>query len=54
MFLVILRSTDFYGEFYVHLLCEFSIVLGYDEMNCNIIFGIFYNVFWSENFGYMQ
>ncbi len=38
-------SIDFYSEFYVHLLCEFFVVLDYDEMNCNIVFGVFYNVF---------
>jgi hypothetical protein len=55
MFSIIQRSTDFYSEFYVHLLCEFFVVLDYDEMNCNIIFGgFFYNVFISANFGYMQ
>jgi hypothetical protein len=27
------------------LLCEFYVVLKYDEMNCNIISGVFYNVF---------
>jgi hypothetical protein len=50
MFSVIHRNIDFYNEFYVHILCEFSIVLDYDEMNCNIIFGVFYNVFWSADF----
>jgi len=32
---------------YVHLLCEFSVVLDYDEMNCNPGFKI-------QNFGNMQ
>ncbi len=41
MFSVIQKNTDFYNEFYVHLLCEFFLVLDYDEMNCNIIFGVF-------------
>jgi hypothetical protein len=27
------------------LLCEFVVVLEYDEMNCNFISRIFYNVF---------
>jgi hypothetical protein len=45
MFSVIQRSTYFYNEFYVHRLCEFSVVSNYDEMNCNIISGVFYNVF---------
>jgi hypothetical protein len=45
MFLVIQKSTDFYNEFYIHFLYEFSIVLDYDEMNCNIIFGVYFNVF---------
>ncbi len=54
MFLVIQRSVDFYSEFYVHLLCEFFVVLDYDEMNFKKKFGVFYNVFWSANSGYMQ
>jgi hypothetical protein len=54
MFLVIQRSTDFYSEFYVHLLCEFFVMLDYDEMNCNLNSGVFYNIFWSANFGYLQ
>jgi hypothetical protein len=41
MFLVIQRSTYFYSEFYVHLLCEFCIVLDYNEMNYNLVFGDF-------------
>jgi hypothetical protein len=44
MFSIIQRSTDFYSEFYVHLLREFFVVLDY-EMNCNIVFGVSYNVF---------
>jgi hypothetical protein len=35
-------------------LCEFSIISEYDEMTCIIIFGVFYNVFWSVDFGYMK
>jgi len=54
MFLVIYKNTCFYNEFYVHLLCEFSVALDYDEMNCNIDLKVFYNVFWNTNFGYMQ
>ncbi len=54
MFSIIQKNTDFYNEFYVHLLCEFSIVSDYDEMNCIIVFGVFYNVFWNVDFGYMQ
>jgi hypothetical protein len=41
MFLVIEIITNFYSEFYLHLLCEFFIVLNYDEMNYNLISGIF-------------
>jgi hypothetical protein len=41
---IIQRSTNFYNEFYVHLLCGFLVVLDYDEMNCNLVFGIPYNV----------
>jgi hypothetical protein len=54
MFLIIQKNTNFYSELYVHLLYEFYVVLDYDEMNCNIIFGVFYNLFWSVNFGFMQ
>jgi hypothetical protein len=45
MFLVIQKNIDFYNEFYVHFLCEFFVVLDYDEMNCNIVLEVFYNVF---------
>ncbi len=45
MFLVIQISTNFYNEFYVQLLCEFFTVLDYDEMNYNIVYVVFYNVF---------
>jgi hypothetical protein len=41
---VLQRSIDFKNEFYVHLLCEFFVVLDYDEMNCNLVYGVFYNV----------
>ncbi len=27
------------------LLCELFITLTYDEMNCDFVFGVFYNVF---------
>jgi hypothetical protein len=30
-------------------LCGFLVVLDYDEMNCNLVFGISYNVLWSVN-----
>jgi hypothetical protein len=36
------------------LLCENFVISKYDEMNCNIVFGVFYNVLWSANFGYMK
>jgi hypothetical protein len=36
------------------LLCEFFVVLKYDEMNCNFVSGIFYDVLWSVDFGYMK
>jgi hypothetical protein len=45
MFSVMQRNTNFYNEIYVHLLCEFSIMLNYDEMNCIFVFGVFNNVF---------
>jgi hypothetical protein len=36
------------------LLCEFSVVSKYDEMNCNVVVGVFYNVFWNIGFDYMK
>jgi len=51
MFSIIHRSTDFCNEFCVHILCEFSIVLDYDEMNCILIFRVLYNVLWSVDSG---
>jgi hypothetical protein len=51
MFSIIQISTKFYSEFYVHILCEFSIVSYYDEMNYNVISRVFYNVLWSVDFG---
>jgi len=44
MVLIIQKNTNFYSELYVHLLYEFYVVLDYDEMICNIIFEVFYNV----------
>jgi hypothetical protein len=54
MFSVLQKNTYFYGEFYVHLLCEFFVVLNYDEMNYNLVSRVFYNVFWSVDFSYMD
>ncbi len=45
IFLVIQRSIDFYSEFFV--------VLDYDKMNCDLVSGVFYNVFWSADSSYM-
>jgi hypothetical protein len=36
------------------LLCEFFVISYYDEMNCNIVFGVSYNVLWNENCNYIQ
>jgi hypothetical protein len=47
MFEAIQRNTDFYSEFYVHLLCEFFVLLDYDEMNCNLVFGVLF-IMYSE------
>jgi hypothetical protein len=44
MFSIIQRNIDFHSEFYVHLLCEIFVVLDYDEMNCNIICGVFFTM----------
>jgi hypothetical protein len=41
MFSVIQRSTYFYNEIYVQLLCEFFVVLDYDQMNYNLDSGVF-------------
>jgi hypothetical protein len=35
-------------------LCEFFVVLDYDEMNCNLVYGVFYNVLWSVDLDYRQ
>jgi hypothetical protein len=40
--------------FMLKLLCEFAVVSEYDEMNCNFVFGVFYNVVWGADFGYMK
>jgi hypothetical protein len=34
--------------------CVNCLVWEYDEMKCNIVFGVFYNVFWSANSSYMK
>jgi hypothetical protein len=54
MLLVIQKNIYFYNELYVHLLCEIFVMLHYDEMNYNLVFGVFYDVFWSVNYGYIQ
>ncbi len=54
MFSIVEKNIDFYNEFYVQLLCEFSIMLNYDEMNYTIVFRVIYNVFWSADSGYMK
>jgi hypothetical protein len=41
MFSIIQRSTNFDNEFYVHLLCEFFVIIDYVERNCNLVFGVF-------------
>jgi hypothetical protein len=33
---------------------ELYVVSKYDEMNYNLVFGVFHNVFWSADFGYVQ
>jgi hypothetical protein len=54
MFSVIQRSTYFYSEFYVYLLCEFFVISYYDKMNYNIVFGVCYNIFLNVDSSYMQ
>jgi hypothetical protein len=41
MFIVIQKNNFFYNELYVHRLCEIFVVLDYDEMNYNLVFGVF-------------
>jgi len=36
------------------LLCEFSVISKYDEMNCNVASRVFYNVFLSVDSSYMK
>jgi hypothetical protein len=36
------------------LLCEFSVILEYDEMNCNLAFRVFYDVYLSVDSNYMK
>jgi hypothetical protein len=36
------------------LLCEFCVVSKHDEMTCDIVFGVFYNVLLGEDFSYMK
>jgi hypothetical protein len=36
------------------LLREFFVKLECDEMNCDIVSRVFYNVFRNEDFGYME
>jgi len=43
MFTIIQRSVDFYIEFYVHIVVWIVLVWKYDEMKCNIVFGVFFN-----------
>jgi hypothetical protein len=54
MFIVIQKSTDFYNEFYVHIVVWIVLVRKYDETKCNLVSRFFYNVFWSADFGYMK
>jgi hypothetical protein len=35
-------------------MCEFFITSNYDEMNCNLVSGVFYNVFVNAYYGCMQ
>jgi len=44
MFSRIQISINFYNKFYVQFVCEFFVMSDYDEMNCNLASGVFYNV----------
>jgi hypothetical protein len=54
MFILIQKNTNFYNEFYVHIVVWFVLVWKYDEMKCNLVSRVFFKVFWSANFGYMK
>jgi hypothetical protein len=54
MFIVIQKNTDFYIEFYVHIVVWIFLVWKYDEMKCNLVSGVFYNVFLSADSYYMK
>jgi hypothetical protein len=45
MFLVIQKNTNFYNEFYIHLLCEFFVVSNYDETN--LVYGVFFKMYYE-------
>jgi hypothetical protein len=36
------------------IFCVNFVVSNYDEMNYNLVSIVFYDVFWSADFGYMQ
>jgi hypothetical protein len=44
MFIIIQRSIDFYTEFYVRIVVWIVLLWEYDEMKCNLVFRVFYNV----------
>jgi hypothetical protein len=48
------KGKGFWVNFMFILLCEFYVVLEYDEMNCNLVSRVFYNVFWNADSSYMQ
>jgi hypothetical protein len=41
MFIVIQKNTDFYSEFYVHIVVWVVLVWDNDEMKCNLVFEVF-------------
>jgi hypothetical protein len=54
MFLIIQKNIDFCSEFYVYIVVWIFVVIEYDEMNYNIVYGVFYNVFWSVDSSYIK
>ncbi len=46
-------STSIMNFLFISLY-EFFVVSENDEMNCNLVFGVFYNVFKNANSGYMK
>jgi hypothetical protein len=47
MITIIQRSTNFYNEFYVHIVVWIILVREYDEMKCNFVSGVFFTMYYE-------